>query len=167
LSVSPDPSDVLEHLRERLNALLGLRLLPQANHRVEDRQPGQYDRGRGVARNDLIDDGGGQQHDLHEVLILAHERLEPRFLLGSRQAVRSVAIETALRVGYGKALTRIHIELLRDVGPAPRVPIGWRCDLRTHLPATSAFNDQLPCTRYSRVPPWGFIEFALCRNGSA
>ncbi len=44
LAVAAYPGDGLHHLGQRLDALLGLRLLAQPDHRVEEREPGQHHR---------------------------------------------------------------------------------------------------------------------------
>jgi len=51
MAAPPDPGDRLHHLGQRLDALLRLGLLTQADHRVEHRQPGQHDRGPHIPRD--------------------------------------------------------------------------------------------------------------------
>ena len=54
LPISANPGDRLHHLREGLDALLGLGLLAQADHGVEDREPSQHDGGTGVSGDELV-----------------------------------------------------------------------------------------------------------------
>ena len=61
LAVPTHPRDGLHHLRQRLDALLGLRLLAQPDHGVEDGEAGQHDGRAGLAGDDLVDDGRDQQ----------------------------------------------------------------------------------------------------------
>ena len=81
LAVAAHAGDVLHHLLERGQAGLGLGFAAQAQHRVEDRQDDQHDRRAHIARDDQVDHGGAQQDDLHEILVLAQEGLQARFLL--------------------------------------------------------------------------------------
>ena len=67
LAVPAYPGDGLHHLGQRLDALLGLGLLAQADHRVEQGQSGQDHRRAHVAGDDQVHDGRDQQDDLHEV----------------------------------------------------------------------------------------------------
>ena len=77
-AVAAHPGDVLQHLLEGGQARLGLGLLPQAEHRVEDRQADQHDRGARLAGDHLVHDRRAHQDDLHQVLVLAEERLQRR-----------------------------------------------------------------------------------------
>ena len=68
LAVASYPSDRLHHLRESLDALLGLRLLTQPDHGVEDAsaRPARWSCPHSPVTSWLIS-GRRQQHDLHEV----------------------------------------------------------------------------------------------------
>ena len=90
LPVATDAGDGLHHLGQGLHALLRLGLLAKADHRVEHGEAGEDDGGGDVAGDDEVDDRGGQKDELHEVLVLPEERLEPRLLLSCGEPVRSV-----------------------------------------------------------------------------
>ena len=90
LAVAPDAGDRLHHLGQRLDARLGLRLLAQADDRVEHCEAGEKDRRPGVVREDRVEDRRHEQDDLHEVLVLPHEGAEPGLLLGRRELVRAM-----------------------------------------------------------------------------
>lgn len=74
LAVAAHPGHCLEHPGQRPHALLGLGLLAQPDHRVEHGQPGQHQRGAPLAGHQLVDHRRGQQHELHEIAVLAQER---------------------------------------------------------------------------------------------
>jgi hypothetical protein len=125
LAAPPDPGDGLHHLRQRLDALLRLGLLAQADHRVEHRQPGQHDRGADVAGDDQVDDGRGQQDDLHEVAVLAQERLEARLLLGPGEPVRAVRLQPAARLLDTQAALGLDPELAGDRRGLGCIQLEW------------------------------------------
>ena len=87
------PGDGLHHLGQRLDALLGLGLLAQPDHGVEEGEPGQHHRRADLAGHDQVDDRRHQQHDLHEVLVLAQEGAPARLLLARGQLVRPVRLQ--------------------------------------------------------------------------
>ena len=116
LAVAAHPGDGLHHLGQRLDALLRLRLLAQADHRVEHGQAGQHQRRPDVPGHDQVHDRGDQQHDLHEVLVLAHEGLQTGLLLGAGQRVGAVVLQPFGGLGRAQALGHVHAEPLRDLG---------------------------------------------------
>ena len=75
-AVAPHPGDVLQHLLQRGEARLGLRLLTQAEHGVEHRQADQHERRAHFAGDDLVHHRGADEDDLHQVLVLAQEGVE-------------------------------------------------------------------------------------------
>ena len=94
LAVAAHAGDVLHHLLERGQAGLGLGLLVHAQHRVEDGQADQHECRADLLREDLVDDRRAEQDHLHEVAVLAQERLQARFLLLGGQHVRAVLLQT-------------------------------------------------------------------------
>ena len=106
LAVAAHPGDRLHHLRERLDALLGLGLLAQADHGVEDGEPGQHDRGAGVPGDELVDEGGAEQDELHEVLVLAQERAPGRAPACRRPAGSGRARRAGTRLARPRARWR-------------------------------------------------------------
>ena len=92
LPVAAYAGDGLHHLRQRGDALLGLRLLAQPDDRVEQGQAGQHQRRADVAGHDEVHDRGHQQDDLHEVLVLPQERLQRGLLLRRGQLVGPVRL---------------------------------------------------------------------------
>ena len=60
-------------------------LLAEADHSVEDGEAGEKHRGRGVTGHQLVDQRRRQQHDLHEVLVLAEEGSESTFSPSARR----------------------------------------------------------------------------------
>ena len=115
LAVAAHPGDRLHHLRERLDALLGLGLLAQADHGVEDREPGQHDGRAGVAGDDLVDEGRAQEDDLHEVLVLTQEGPPARLLLAGGQPVRTVRRQPGPRLLGREPRRGIDPELARHL----------------------------------------------------
>jgi hypothetical protein len=114
LAVAADPGDGLHHLGQRLDALLGLGLLAQSDHGVEHRQAGQDDRGPDIPGDQQVNDGRGQQDELHEVLVLAQERLEAGLLLGRGEPVRAMRLEPAGRLRRAQPTLRVNPQLGGD-----------------------------------------------------
>ena len=110
-AVAPHPGDVLQHLLEGRQARLRLRLLAQAEHRVEDRQADQHDRGARLAGDHLVHDRGADQDDLHQVLVLAQEGLQARLRLLGGEHVRAVLLPPP-------------VHLRRRTAPGPGRPRG-------------------------------------------
>ena len=71
LSVAADVRVHDEHLPERSNALGGLALLVQAHDRVDHSEPDHDESRRHVLQGDDRHDRGAQEHELHEVAVLA------------------------------------------------------------------------------------------------
>ncbi len=90
-AVAADAGDVLQHLLERGEARLGLRLLAEAEHGVEDGEAEQHDRGAGLAGHHLVHDRGADEDDLHQVLVLAQEGVQRRLLRLAGEHVGAVA----------------------------------------------------------------------------
>ncbi len=74
LAVATDVGGHDQHLAERGDALGGLALLVQAHHRVEHRQPEDDQAGRDLLQGDDADHRRTEQHELHQVSVLAQER---------------------------------------------------------------------------------------------
>ncbi len=117
-AVAPHPGDVLQHLLQGRQARLGLRLLPQAEDRVEHRQADEDDGGARFAGDHLVHDRGTDEDDLHQVLVLAQEGRDGRLRLLGREDVRAVLLPPLLHLRVGEPPRRIHVE----AGPPP-----WRC----------------------------------------
>ena len=75
LAVAANAGDGLHHPLERSQARLGLCLLVQPHDGVEHGQTDQHERRAEVVGDQLVDDAGAQQDHLHQVLVLAQERL--------------------------------------------------------------------------------------------
>ena len=103
---------------QRPHRALGPRLLEEAEQRVEhdDRQDDDGLVGqRGLARVlqqplDHRDDRGHQQDDDEEILELLEQPLPPRCLRGALQPVRSVLLQTPLRLGPAQAACKVGAE---------------------------------------------------------
>ena len=123
LAVAAHAGDVLHHLLQRGQAGLGLGLLAHAQHRVEDRQADQHERRADLLREDLVDDGRAEQDHLHEVVVLAQERLPARLLLLGRELVGAVLRRPLLHLGRSQPLRRVDLEPARHLvhrGGVPR-----------------------------------------------
>jgi hypothetical protein len=94
---------------------------------VEDRQADEDQSGGPITGDDDIDDGCDQQHDLHEVPVLAEEGLQPGFLLLLGQLVRTVLLETVPHLIGAETALRIDSESLRDCRHIGRVPLSLLC----------------------------------------
>ena len=99
LAVAPHVRRHDQHLAQRGDALGGLALLVQAHHRVEDGQPDHDQPGRHVLQRDDADHRGAEQHELHQVAVLAQERLPTRLLGLLGQPVRPVLAGAAIDLG--------------------------------------------------------------------
>ena len=85
-SAAPHVRPDQEHLLERGDALGGLALLVQAQDGVEHRQAEDRETGRELLQSDDADDRGAEQDVLHEVAVLAQERMPARLLLAPPRA---------------------------------------------------------------------------------
>ena len=135
-AVTAHPGDVLQHLLERRQARLRLGLLTQAQHRVEDREADQDDRGARLAGDDLVHDRRAHQDDLHQVLVLAQERLQPRLRLLGGEHVGTVLRPPPLHLRRRQPAGRVDLEARRPpprrrAGTSGRRPpgarLGWWC----------------------------------------
>ena len=70
VAVAAHAGDVLHHVLQRGQARLRLGLLVHAQYRVEDRQPEQHERRADLLGEDLVDDRGAEQNQLHDVAVL-------------------------------------------------------------------------------------------------
>ena len=118
------------HLLKRRHRRRRLALLAEPEHRVEQRQQQDHDpRARLLDRVDR-DDPRDQQHDLHRVLVLAHERVPARLGLRLGEAVRAVALPGAppppRSSGRAPARRRAHASRLRARARARPAPRSWR-----------------------------------------
>ena len=95
-----------QHLLERGDALGGLALLVQAEDRVEHGQADDHDAGRPLLQRDDADDRGAEQDELHQVAVLAEERLPARLLLPLRELVRPDLGAAPLDLGRVEARAR-------------------------------------------------------------
>ncbi len=77
-----------EHLLQRGDAFRRLALLVQAEDRVQDGEPEDDDPRRELLEGGDAHDRGADEHELHEVAVLAQERVPCGFLRGLRQLVR-------------------------------------------------------------------------------
>ena len=116
--------DILHRPGQRRQAGRGFGFAAQAQQRVEDRQDDQHDRRAPLTGEDDVDQRRHQQDDLHEVFVLAQERLQARFLLLIRQLVGTVLLQALLRFGGAQALGGINLQLFGDVFRRQRIPLG-------------------------------------------
>ena len=112
-----------EHLLERGDALGGLALLVQAEDGVEHRQADDHDPGRPLLERDDADDRCAEQHELHEVAVLAEERVPAGLLLPLRELVRPDLGAAPVDLGRIEARTGIHAELCQRVRRGQSVPV--------------------------------------------
>ena len=124
LAVATDARRHDEHLAEGRDALRRLALLVQTHHRVQDRQPEHDQPCRDVLQGDDADDRGPDQHQLHEVPVLAQEQLPGRLLRLLGQLVRPVALPPRLDLGRAQADRRIHVQPPADIVRGQSVPVG-------------------------------------------
>ena len=78
LTVAPDARLDDHHLLQRGDRLGCLALLAQAEHRVEQRQEQQDETGSELLQGIQAPDPRDEQHDLHRVAVLPHERAPAR-----------------------------------------------------------------------------------------
>ena len=94
LTVAADARRHDQHLAQRGDALGGLALLVQTHHGVDHGQADDDQPGRDVLQGDDADDRRADQHELHQVAVLAQERLPARLLGLLGQLVRPVPLPT-------------------------------------------------------------------------
>ncbi len=112
-----------EHFLERGDALGGLALLVQAEDGVEHRQADDHDPGRPLLERDHADDRCAEQDELHEVAVLAEERVPAGLLLPLRELVRPDLRAAPVDLGCIEARTGIHAELCQRVRRGQSVPV--------------------------------------------
>jgi hypothetical protein len=61
-------------------------------------KPISYHCGSPFSGEDLDDDRGNQQDDLHQILILAQKHLSPRLFLPLGQLIRAILLQALLRL---------------------------------------------------------------------
>ena len=71
-------------------------------------------RAPGKEHHDQVDDRGRDQDDLHEVLVLLEEGLQPRLLLLAGQLVGAILLQALRRLGRAQPLRRIDLQLFGD-----------------------------------------------------
>ncbi len=94
----------------------------QAQDGVEDGQAQQNQRGAQLLGDDLVDDGGAHQEDLHEVPVLAQEGLPARLLLLGGQDVGAVLLQALLRLGRAQTTRGIDPQLLGNLRRRQGIP---------------------------------------------
>ena len=77
-----------------------------------------------VVRDERVDHGRRQQDDLHEVLVLPHEGVEPGLLLARRELVRAMGAQPLGGLCGRQPLLRFDPELARDLRDLHRMRIG-------------------------------------------
>ena len=112
---------MMQHLPERRDALGRLALLVQAHHRVQHRQPDDHEPGGELLERDDADDRGPDEHELHQVAVLAQERLPAGLLRRLGELVRPVprapALDLARRRGPGRGSTSSRAHASSAVSP--------------------------------------------------
>jgi len=132
LAIPANPGDGLHHRGKGGDALLGLGLLAKTDHRIEDREPGEEHRGRGITGHQLVDRRRHQKHDLHEVLVLAEKGPEPRLLLPLGETIHPVLRHTFFDLGAIETALRVHLEGEGHLGRFHGVPVGALTHLCGH-----------------------------------
>ena len=99
LAVTPGMSPDDEHLLERGDALGRLALLVQAEDRVEHRQAEDHEAGGELLQGNDADDRGAEQDELHQVPVLAQERLPAGLLPRLLELVRADLLAALLDLG--------------------------------------------------------------------
>ena len=127
VAVAAHAGDVLHHLLERGQARLGLRLLVHAHHRVEDGQAEQDERRADLLGEDLVDDRRAEQDHLHDVVVLAQERLPARLLLLGREHVRAVARQPLFHFSRGQPLGGVDLQPARHLVDRDGMPSDVAC----------------------------------------
>ena len=113
-----------QHLLERGDALGGLALLIEAEDRVEHGEADDDESGADLLERDDADDRGAQQDELHQVAVLAQERLPSRLRLRLRELVRPDLRAPALHLGGVEPAGRIDAELRARLLRRHAVPSG-------------------------------------------
>jgi hypothetical protein len=99
LAVAPHAGGDDQHLPQRGDAFRSLALLVEPHQGVEDREAQHHEAGRDVLEGDDADDGRPDEHELHQVAVLAQERLPAGFLRLLGQLVRPVAGPPLVHLG--------------------------------------------------------------------
>jgi len=120
--VSPSVRPDHEHLLQRGDALCRLALLVEAEDGVEDGEPEDHDPGAEVLQRGDADDRGADEDKLHQVAVLAQERVPCRLLRGLRQLVRPHLTAPPLDLGRGEPLQRVDAEPLAHLLGGQPVP---------------------------------------------
>ncbi len=130
--LSPTPCVRLdhEHLLERGDALGRLALLVQAQHRVDDGDAEDREPRPELLERDDAHDRGADEDELHQVAVLAHERVPAGLLRLLGEPVRPVFRAPLLNLGRVEAGSRVHgetrVDLLRRQA-VPRLISTRRC----------------------------------------
>jgi hypothetical protein len=111
LSPAPGVRADDEHLLERGDALGRLALLVEAEDRVEDRQADDDDARAELLERGDADDRGAEEDELHQVAVLAQERLPAGLLLRLGELVGAVLRTAALDLGGVEPRPRVDDEL--------------------------------------------------------
>jgi hypothetical protein len=123
-SVTPHVRLDQEHLLERGDALGGLALLIQAENGVEHRQTEDRDPRRELLERDHAHDRRADEDELHQVPVLAQERVPARLLRLLGELVRPVLRAALLDLGGVEPRLRVDSELSASVIGREAVPRG-------------------------------------------
>ena len=115
LAVTADARRHDQHLPQRGDALGGLALLVQTHHGVDHRQAEDHQPGRDVLQGDDADDRRPDQHQLHQVAVLAEEGPPARLLGLLGQLVRTVPLPTLDNLGRAQTDRRIDVQPATDI----------------------------------------------------
>ena len=159
-----------QHLPQGGDALGGLALLVQAHQGVDDRQGDDHQPGRDVLQRDDAHDRRTEQHQLHQVAVLAQEGSPPRLFGFLGELVRSVLLSPFEHGGGAETDGGIDVQLPTHIFGRQAIPVGRvlarrcgrRCDGGHHLPpvlcSSAAKNSSavlvLVCCSASRSMPW-------------
>ena len=122
LAVTPRMSPDDEHLLERGDTLGRLALLVQAQHRIQHGQAEDHEAGGELLQGNDADDRGPKQDELHQVAVLAQERLPPRLLLRLRELVRAYPLTAQPDLNRLEPMPRVDAELLARLLRRQTVP---------------------------------------------
>ena len=128
-----------------------------------------------LANDDQADDGRAEQHDLHRVLVLAHELAPAGFLLRLGELVRPVLSPSLLDLGAAQAAGRVDALRLERVVDGQRVPRRALMRVPERSSGTSSVGSERHCRQTSRqsgrrrtgcqaAQAWAIRSGATCRS---
>ena len=124
------------HALEGGDARLRLAFLVQTHEGIEERQADEQDAGPELPGQEEAQDARPQEHDLHRILVLTHERSPTRLPGGLGELVRPVLRAARVDLGGGQPLLRVDTltrDGVRHAEGMPGDPVGRPCLLPVPL----------------------------------